>query len=409
VERHFTINGTSGFKLKTATGKVVSTKRAMLDEITDFYALQLDNPVNVLTQDMARQFLNSSSSLEKYKFFMKGIQLEQLDHDYTLLSDSLDGVDAHLESLLEDENALKVRVDQAEKKLKQCDRQENLREKMLQSQRQMAWAQVEEQERNEEQARHKVEEVEAKIAQRVEEFDKLDESFQRADQAMEAAKAKLEEVKQEHPPLADQQSEAKAAYSEKDADRIEIQTQQRDVAGQLRRAKQRATELEQKVNDERKRLEAADGGNQARMLQDIEAAEIEAAEAKRKYDDHPAGLDELERKMKTAELKRSDAADALQRKQADVADATTRLRNFQQGQGAHLGAYHQSIHAVIREINAERRWRVKPVGPLGEHMRILKPEWSSIIENFFGNALGSFVVEQKSDQALLSAIMQRCG
>ena len=99
---------------------------------------------------------------------MKGIQLEQLDHDYTLLSDSLDGVDAHLESLLEDENALKAKVDQAEKKLKQCDRQENLRDKMTQSQRQMAWAQVEEQERNEEQARHKVEEVEAKIAQRTE-------------------------------------------------------------------------------------------------------------------------------------------------------------------------------------------------------------------------------------------------
>jgi len=279
---------------------------------------------------------------------------------------------------------------------------------MLQSQRQMAWAQVEEQERNEEQARQKVEEVEAKIAQRVEDFDKMDESFQRADQALEAAKAKLEEVKQEQSPLADQLSEARAAHSEKDAERVEIQTQQRDVQGQLKRAKQRAAELDQKVNDERKRLEAADGGNQARMLQDIEAAEIEAAEATRKYDDHPAARDELDRNLRTAELKHSDATEALQKKQTDVADATTRLKSFQQGQGAYLGAYHNSIHSVIREINAERRWKSKPVGPLGEHLRLLKPEWSSIIENFFGAALGSFVVEQKSDQALLSAIMQRC-
>jgi len=380
----------------------------MLDEVTDFYALQLENPVNVLTQDMARQFLNSSSNSEKYKFFMKGIQLEQLDHDYTLLSDSLDGVDAHLESLLEDENALKAKVDQAEKKLKQCDRQENLRDKMTQAQRQMAWAQVEEQERNEEQARHKVEEIEAKIAQRTEDFNKMDETFQRADQVMEAAKAKLEQVKQEHQPLADQQMEANAAHGEKEAERIEIQTQQRDVSGQLKRAKQRATELEQKVNDERKRLEAADGGNQARMLQDIEAAEIEAAEAKRKYEEHPSARDELDRSAKALDLRRSDAADALQRKQADVQAATTRLRSFQEGQGAYLAAYHPSIHRVISEINAERRWKVKPVGPLGEHLRLLKPEWSSIIENFFGNALGSFVVEQKSDQALLSTIMQRC-
>lgn len=68
VERHFSRNGTSGFKLKSENGRIISTKKAELDAITDFFSLQIDNPMNVLSQDMARQFLSTSSPAEKYKF-----------------------------------------------------------------------------------------------------------------------------------------------------------------------------------------------------------------------------------------------------------------------------------------------------------------------------------------------------
>ena len=43
VERHFTRAGTSGFKLKNAEDRVISTKKSDLDDILDFFAFQLDN------------------------------------------------------------------------------------------------------------------------------------------------------------------------------------------------------------------------------------------------------------------------------------------------------------------------------------------------------------------------------
>ena len=118
-----------------------------MDDISDYYALQLDNPVNVLTQDMARQFLNSSSPADKYRFFVKGVQLEQLDNDYTILCDSLDLVDTQMEHIDEGCKILKDEARKAEEKLKKSDRQENIREKIRAYGRQMAWAQVEEQEK----------------------------------------------------------------------------------------------------------------------------------------------------------------------------------------------------------------------------------------------------------------------
>lgn len=46
------------------------------------FNIQVDNPVSILNQDTARTFLNSSEPSDKYKLFMKGTQLEQIEAEY---------------------------------------------------------------------------------------------------------------------------------------------------------------------------------------------------------------------------------------------------------------------------------------------------------------------------------------
>lgn len=147
VERHFTKTGASGFKIKAENGRIVSTKKAELDAIIDFFTMQFDNPMNVLSQDMARQFLSSSSPAEKYKFFVKGVQLEQLDQDYRLIEESVHQIQEKLKNQEQDVKILENRRDAAKRKLDISDRHETIREKLRDTRKQMAWAQVEEQER----------------------------------------------------------------------------------------------------------------------------------------------------------------------------------------------------------------------------------------------------------------------
>lgn len=142
VERHFTKNGTSSFKIKSESGRLISTKRAELDAIIDHFTLQFENPMNVLSQDMARQFLSSSSPAEKYKFFVKGVQLEQLDQDYRLIEESCDQIAEKLRSKKQDISILEDRRNAAKKKLDISDQHESLRHKLRNRRSQMAWAQV---------------------------------------------------------------------------------------------------------------------------------------------------------------------------------------------------------------------------------------------------------------------------
>jgi len=218
VERSFSRAGSSGFKLKTSTGRLISTRKADLEEICDYFALQIDNPMNVLTQDMARQFLNNSSPLEKYKFFMKGTQLEHLDGDYLQIEQSIDKIDQDLVKQVNDLKAFEEEARKARSLLALSEKHDSLRTKIQNYSHQMAWAQVEEQERyvesyNEDlrMAKVMIERSECKAAEAAEEFIK-------ADEAHENAKTVVEKVRAGMAPVVEVKDSAKAEFDKLKAD-----------------------------------------------------------------------------------------------------------------------------------------------------------------------------------------------
>lgn len=80
--------GGGGTKLSATSGRVVASTRAELQAITDHWNIAVDNPINILTQDAARQFLSTSTAQQKYKLFLKGTLLSQLADDYDRLNAS---------------------------------------------------------------------------------------------------------------------------------------------------------------------------------------------------------------------------------------------------------------------------------------------------------------------------------
>ena len=52
ITRRFTKDGSSSYKIKSRDGKLVSTKREELQAICDHMNIQVDNPMNILTQGM---------------------------------------------------------------------------------------------------------------------------------------------------------------------------------------------------------------------------------------------------------------------------------------------------------------------------------------------------------------------
>ncbi|GAB1297304.1 Structural maintenance of chromosomes protein 6 [Apodemus speciosus] len=88
VQQHISVDGSRSYKLKSEKGTVVSTRKEELIAILDHFNIQVDNPVSVLTQEMSKQFLQSKNEGDKYKFFMKATQLEQMKEDYSYIMET---------------------------------------------------------------------------------------------------------------------------------------------------------------------------------------------------------------------------------------------------------------------------------------------------------------------------------
>lgn len=127
----------SSYAMKDIYGKVVSAKKEELNDMVRHFSMQIDNPVCILNQEISRNFLNSKNPKDKYTFFMRATQLEQITAEYVMArekyeysrqvfedkKESLPGLEKELKSykrrvdLLESCSGLKTKLDTMKKEL----------------------------------------------------------------------------------------------------------------------------------------------------------------------------------------------------------------------------------------------------------------------------------------------------
>ena len=223
MERHFSRSGTSSFKLKCSTGRLISNKKADLEEICDYFALQIDNPMNVLTQDMARQFLSNSTPSDKYRFFMKGTQLEQLDGDYLLMEESIETIEAGLETRKKDIKVFEDEAARTRSLVTLSEKHDSLRHKVQRYANQMAWAQVEEQERCLESYDRDIRKADETVVTAEQRAAEVEATFSAADMAFENATRMVQGTKDQLQPLKEEKEQTRQDFDKAKAEAVSLQ------------------------------------------------------------------------------------------------------------------------------------------------------------------------------------------
>ncbi|KAF4223894.1 hypothetical protein CNMCM8980_009860 [Aspergillus fumigatiaffinis] len=363
IERHFSKNGTSGFKIKAENGRIISTKKAELDSIIDYFTLQFDNPMNVLSQDMARQFLSTSSPADKYRFFVKGVQLEQLDQDYRLIEES---------------------ADQIEEKLR--NREQDLRDSL----------------------EGELARTDGEIATAEAQLSVFDVNIQDTERECAAAAEFLNQATSKVDQAKSERNEIKTKLEEQLSERHDLQAEQRQIKEYLRTTETRIHETQDQITDENRRLADLSGGSYSRKEEQVQQAKTEAAEIRKQCEEHQQSARQLYQEAEEAEIAVKLAAAPIDKMKAEVDQAESNLRNLNR-EGIRRTGFHERMPALLKEVEIERSFSRKPVGPIGSYVSLLKPEWSSILENALGTTLNSFIVTSKRDMNILSHIMQRVG
>ncbi|KAJ3284583.1 Structural maintenance of chromosomes protein 6 [Borealophlyctis nickersoniae] len=410
IERKIT-KETSQFKIKSAEGQVISTKKEELTNICEHMQIQPDNPMAILTQDTAKTFLANSDPHTKYKFFLIGTQLQQLSLHHKQIQELTEVMRTVIQTKKEAIPDMKRAVKELEKKHRALQNAEKMEQEMEMVKKQCAWAQIAEIEEDYEVCKEHVAKADRALAEvepRSAEAAAKAEEWQKRVGEIEAEVQKLQETGNG---LNEKKRQVERDRQCLDSQLRELLSEERELEGKKRMHKKNSETMAAKIAEEARKLETDTAAVRNERLAEIEKEENELKEVENELAAVRMERDGIEEQVRQAEGTKRQLDDTVNRLQYDIQQRRDNISQLEQQKGNRLFAFDRrmpEVLQVIDEYHRQGRWRGrKPLGPFGMHCKIKNPEFNTIVETLIGNTLSSFGVETQEDLRSLQGIFDR--
>uniref|UniRef100_A0A2K6KXI9 Structural maintenance of chromosomes protein 6 n=1 Tax=Rhinopithecus bieti TaxID=61621 RepID=A0A2K6KXI9_RHIBE len=410
IQQHISIDGSRSYKLKSATGSVVSTKKEELIAILDHFNIQVDNPVSVLTQEMSKQFLQSKNEGDKYKFFMKATQLEQMKEDYSYIMETKERTKEQIHQGEERLTELKRQCVEKEERFQSIAGLSTMKTNLESLKHEMAWAVVNEIEKQLNAIRDNIKIGEDRAA--------------RLDRKMEEQQVRLNEAEQKYKDI---QDKLEKISEETNARAPECMALKADVVAK-KRAYNEAEVLYNRSLNEYKALKK-DDEQLCKRIEELkkstdQSLEPERLERQKKIswlkervkalrNQENSVNQEIEQFQQAIEKDKEEHG-KIKREESDVKHALSynqrQLKELKDSKTDRLKRFGPNVPALLEAIDDAYRqglFTYKPVGPLGACIHLRDPELALAIESCLKGLLQAYCCHNHADESVLQALMKR--
>ncbi|CAO3619177.1 unnamed protein product [Cunninghamella echinulata] len=408
VDRRILRDGSSSFKIKNHLGKTISTKREELTAICDHMSIQVDNPLTMLSQDSARQFLNSSTPHDKYKLFMRGTQLAQMQDDFRKIRETLEITDTTISRKNEHLPLLHRKAREAEIVYKELLSANTLDEQIDQLNNELVWSQIITKEKELANVNKHIDESQKLLDNANEKINGTKLKINRFEDEIAGINEQIREYQSNNEPDSQLRSQLENQKLTLDTKLLEVKDDMLDTNKQFKLFRERLNQCEKEIATATAKLESDNREKIDRINNKIQDLENKKTTLTNRSRDLAKELDEITLKHQDLNKKQDELKEnyrGLQKTQVDTKQNLQRLRAQKENS---LKAFGQRMPEVLQDIANERRWKGRPpVGPFGQFMNLKHHEYAEVMEILLGNQLSNFAVETFEDQALLRRILQR--
>ncbi|KAF1626274.1 Structural maintenance of chromosomes protein 6, partial [Eudyptes filholi] len=372
VNQHINLDGSRSYRLKSKSGTLISSKKEELVGILDHFNIQVDNPVSVLTQEMSKHFLQSKNEGDKYKFFMKATQLEQMKEDYSSIMKTKENTCIQIEQGVERLQELKQLYCETKERYKSIGFVNDMRNHLEDLKHKMAWAVVGEMEK---------------------EIQPIKEGIRAEEGNTEKFVQKLEEC-QVH--IWFKPYVTLVLYNRFKTELKRLGKDDEQLRKRIEELKSSANQVSEPEKLERQR-------KIAHLREQLKAFHDEEIMIGQQVDQFQQAIYKC--KEEHARLRREDcdvkqALDAKQKQLRELKDSKTNtLKRF----GPHIPAFLDAVETAYRQ----GRFNHKPVGPLGAFIHPKDAELTLAVESCLKSLVQAFCCDNHSDERTLQLLMSK--
>lgn len=439
IERRLHADGGGSWKTKSANGNAISNKREEVDAICDHCHIQVDNPLNVLSQDASRQFLGSSDAREKYSFFLRGTQLTQLSQEHDIIKSNVDRMSKVVQRKRELLPELEARARDSATRYEMLDKATQQHSKLRSLKGLLVWAQVADEEevspkrgqplgyedRNKyhsNQLAHlffsqqSLARAAEKVEQRKVKCDKITEALrrseidcQKAEEGVTQTEGRLESIMDRNDPLQQELSQITVRTKAAAAAKREFKKEQELLNEQYRRKKGEMTDLQGRIDEEMRK--GADGERRERLNQERKKLQTDCKDIAKKEREARDQVEDLDTQVSTLGETLNTIHLRQEELQTNLAQLDALLSQLRASKANRLSAYGANIPKLIWMIKQYKGWKKEPVGPVGSHIKLKDISFGPLLESVIGNTLSAFCVTNHQDRAVLEDLRRRsdCG
>uniref|UniRef100_A0A8D0DD24 Si:dkey-119f1.1 n=1 Tax=Sander lucioperca TaxID=283035 RepID=A0A8D0DD24_SANLU len=398
VDLRITRDGLRTYKLRSKSEGVIT------------FLPKVNNPVSVLTQEMSKYFLHSKGEGDKYKFFMKATQLEQMREDFTYIKTTKhiteDKVGQHSECLRD----LKRKYLEKEDRYKNLASFDEMQTKLEELQKQMAWALVIEMEKELEPMREKLQSDRRsteKYDEKVDEWkNKLEEAERKYKQIQEQLEGITQQVQELQPKCAELKTVAQRQNTLLKSSEVTVHR----CKANLRDLEKDKVQLSSRINDLKLSISQITGAESQAKTERMEQIQAELENMRQKsatlgqqidqYEHACSRAKEEQGKMRREQEVLQRSIDANRRNlQTMESSRSNRLRRF----GEHM----PTLLNAIQEAHRKGQLKHKPRGPLGHLISLKDPELALSVEVCLKGQLQAFTCDNHEDERVLQGLMAK--
>ncbi|NXJ38160.1 SMC6 protein, partial [Ciconia maguari] len=410
VNQHINLDGSRSYRLKSKSGTLISSKKEELIGILDHFNIQVDNPVSVLTQEMSKHFLQSKNEGDKYKFFMKATQLEQMREDYSSIMKTKENTCIQIEQGVERLQELKLLYCEKKERYKSIGFVNDMRNHLEDLKHKMAWAVVGEMEKEIQPIKEGIRVEEGNTEKFVQKLEECQVKLNEAEEKYKAIQDKLitisEEAQALHPQCISLKADVQArrkAVNEAEVLYNRFKTELKRLGKDDEQLRKRIEELKSSANQvsEPEKLERQRKISHLReQLKAFRDEEIMIGQQVDQFQQAIYKCKEEHGRLRREDCDAKQALDAKQKQLRELKDSKTNtLKRF----GPHIPAFLEAVESAYRQ----GRFKHKPVGPLGAFIHPRDAELTLAVESCLKSLVQAFCCDNHSDERTLQLLMSK--
>ncbi|XP_058980597.1 structural maintenance of chromosomes protein 6 [Musca domestica] len=408
-----TISLSSGsYVIKSESGQVVSKKVDDLHRILMYHNVQVDNPVFVLNQDSAREFLKELEPSKNYQLFLKATQIDVV---HEKLTDSLHLHKDHMEELKNYEIRLKKEkedIAEHENKLKELLSFEKLKDVLKRLEIELAWQQVKQcenqlQEISDKFAKYDEKERELKnlIQNKDEVYQILSQEIRKDEEGMTLKNSNFDKVNREYRELKNKDDEINRLTSEFKNSLDILKKKKSRLEHQIEEIKKYIDEKSQGNQDDVETLRAQNQNEILKLRQQCDSHVVPMIEnIKRELKLHIDSKAQKEQVVNEIKRRQRECLDEIRLRSGQIANVKASAKNKILIYGNHM----PELLTDIRKAHSQGLFSKLPRGPIGSYVDVANSQYRDVIENSIGRGLlEAFIVNNTKDRQILEKMFTK--